>query len=170
MDEETNQIDPEELRQAMRFWTTGITVVTSLDNHTRHGMTVNSFTSVSLSPPIVTVSLAHTTQTHSAVRQSHIFGVTILSLHQGDLADRFAGRGEYSALTQADRFSGVSTFTLKTGAPFIEGGLAFLDCKVIQQVEIGTTTVFYGNVVASQFQEKGWPLAYFNRIYRGLQR
>jgi flavin reductase (DIM6/NTAB) family NADH-FMN oxidoreductase RutF len=170
VDEETNLLDPEDLRRAMRFWTTGVTIVTSQYNHTQHGMTVNSFTSVSLDPPVVTVSLAKSTRTYTLVRHSGIYAVTILAENHADLADRFAGRGVYSGEREVDRFTGIETFSLVTGAPLLAGGIAFLDCKVIHQVEIGTTMVFYGEVIASRYLTKGWPLAYFNRIYRGLQR
>ena len=170
MKEQTTPIDPEDLRQAMRFWTTGVTIVTSKFNHIEHGMTVNSFTSVSLAPPVVAVSLADNTRTNVLVRQSGIYAVTILAEDQDDLADRFASRGAYSSMHDLDRFVGVDTFILSTGAPLIAGGLAFLDCKMINHVEIGATTVFYGEVIASKFLEKGWPMAYFNRLYRGLQR
>ncbi len=169
MNEEKNPVDPELLRQAMRSWTTGVTVVTSKFDNIHHGMTVNSFTSVSLQPPVVTVSLAELARTNAVVRQSGIFAVTILAEDQTDLADRFAGRGVYSDLHDLDRFEGVDSFKMETGAPLLSGGLAFLDCKVFHQVEVGATTIFYGEVVAAGQRDGGKPLIYYNRLYRGLQ-
>ena len=167
-------IDPEHLRQAMRSWTTGVTVVTSCHAGTHYGMTVNSFTSISLDPPVVSVALANTTRTHHLVQQSGVFAVTILEEGQGAISDRFAGKvvGAAQADLQpemVDRFMGIETFALSTGAPLIKGGAAYLDCQVINQIDVGTTTVFLGKVIAVQLTGGGKPLVYFNRIYRRLQ-
>lgn len=169
MNKENAQLDPELQRQAMRSWTTGITIVTSKFGNAQQGMTVNSFTSVSLSPPVVSVSLAETTRTYGLVQQSNVFAVTILADDQEELADRFAGRGYYEKLQDDDRFKGVKTFDLVTGSPLITGGLAYLDCKVFHHLKVGETTVFFGEVVAARHLENGKPLVYFNRLYRGLQ-
>jgi flavin reductase (DIM6/NTAB) family NADH-FMN oxidoreductase RutF len=163
--------DPELLRQVMRHWTTGVTVVTSaflIDQRENlsHGMTVNSFTSISLNPPVVHVSLANNTRTHALVQRSGVFGITILGADQGEIADRFAGRvGD-----EADRFKDLAIFQLVTGAPLIEGGLACLDCRVRTTLEVGSTTVFFGDVVAAREKHDNPPLVYFNRLYRGLQK
>lgn len=160
------KIDPEMLRHAMRRWVTGVSIVTSAYEDQRHGMTVNSFTSISLDPPTVLVSLAMSTRTHALIRHSGAFAVTILSEEQVEVADRFAGRLPESA----DRFVDLDLFTLSTGAPFIKGGLAFIDCEVKTSVEIGHSTVFFGEVVALGHVSDAAPLAYFNRLYRKLQK
>ena len=80
------------LRHLMRHWTTGVTIVTSIHNGNYHGMTVNSFTSLSINPALITVTLANTTRTQRLVLASSVFGVTILSTDQQELADRFAGK------------------------------------------------------------------------------
>jgi flavin reductase (DIM6/NTAB) family NADH-FMN oxidoreductase RutF len=158
--------DAEALRRAMRQWTTGVTVVTTELDGRRHGMTVNAFTSVSLEPPLVLVSLERTTRTHGLVEGSGRFGVTILAQDQQELSDRFAGR--ISDL--ADRFTGLETDTLVSGVPFIRGGLAYLDCKVVQRHPAGTHTLFIGEVIAVQSDgEEESPLVYLNRAYRKLK-
>lgn len=173
--EQTQSVDPELLRQAMRSWTTGVSVVTSRHEDVQYGMTVNSFTSVSLDPPVVTVSLAKATRTHYLVRLSGVFAVTILEESQWSISDRFAGKvvgapaGELQHPETIERFAGIETFVLKTGSPLIAKGSAHLDCQVINQVEIGTTTVFFGQVVGVRLGEQSAPLVYFNRIYRRLQ-
>src|SRR5512141_1450194 len=108
------------LRRAMRHWVTGVAIVTSHYAGASHGMTVNSFNSISLEPPVVTVTMNHNTRTSHLVQQSGVFAVTILSARQQPLAELFAGRVD----TAADRMAGLDTFTLKTGAPLISGGLA----------------------------------------------
>jgi flavin reductase (DIM6/NTAB) family NADH-FMN oxidoreductase RutF len=69
----------EQLRQAMRRWATGVSVVCSQYGETRHGMTVNSFSSISLDPPHISVTMANWTRTYRLTVQSGIFSVTILS-------------------------------------------------------------------------------------------
>jgi flavin reductase (DIM6/NTAB) family NADH-FMN oxidoreductase RutF len=155
----------EALRLAMRQWTTGVTVVTAELGGRRHGMAVNAFTSVSLEPPLVLVALEHITRTHGLVERSGRFGVTILAQDQQELSDRFAGR--VSEL--ADRFAGLETDTLVSGVPFLRGGLAYLDCKVVQSYPAGTHTLFIGEVIAAQSDGEGSPLLYLNREYRKLK-
>ena len=162
-------VDPEELRRAMRQWATGVTVVTSAYEGTRHGMTVNSFTSISLDPPLILVSLERQTRTHRLVNQAGVFAVTILNDQQQDLSDCFAGRYP----EREDRFCNVDTYTLLTGAPSIVGGLASFDCKVVSRYEAGTHTLFIGEVVAIHYPsspvDSDGPLLYYNRSYRRLQ-
>ena len=65
-------LDPETLRAAMRAWSAGVTVVTAVHEGHKHGMTVNSFTSISLDPALVTISLQKTARTHEFVSRSQI--------------------------------------------------------------------------------------------------
>ena len=160
----TNSTDPEQLRQAMRLWATGVTVVTSLHDGVSHGMTVSSFTSVSLTPPQVLISLAQNTRTHSLTKKSRAFGVTVLAADQQDISDRFAGRIE----DEADRLAGLETLTLVSGVPLIKGGIAHFDCRVIATFTSGTHTIFIGEVLAAQGDYHTQPLLYFNRGYQKI--
>ncbi len=159
----------------MRQWVTGVTIVSSALGGFRHGMTVNSFTSLSLDPPLLLVSLAQTTRTHTLVEGSGIFGVTVLNEMQREISDRFAGRTR----DDEDRFDGLPTFTLNSDAPFLSSGLAFFDCQVVGVYPVGDHTLFVGQVVALKTApvlagalEAGpdlRPLVYFNRAYRQLK-
>jgi flavin reductase (DIM6/NTAB) family NADH-FMN oxidoreductase RutF len=157
-------VDRDALRLAMRQWATGVTVVSSVSGGIRHGMTVSSFTSISLDPPLVLVSLAVASRTFELVELSGVFGVTVLSQGQQELSDRFAGRTP----DDQDRFIGVEAETLLTGAPFIPGGLAFFDCRVIAAYTVGDHTLFVGQVVAVHSQASGAPLLYYDQGYRIL--
>ena len=161
-------IGSEQLRDVMRHWTTGVTIVSSSYEGIQHGMTVSSFTSVSLDPPLVLVSLERKTRTHELVTLSGFFGVTILSEQQQEVSDRFAGR--HTELL--DRFAGLNTHTLVSGVPFLEGGLAFLDCKVVWNYEAATNTLFIGEVMDAQPQASNsmvrFPLLYHNRAYHKM--
>ena len=157
-------VKPEDLRCAMRQWATGVSVVSAQHDGQRHGMTVNSFTSISLDPPLVLVSLERVTRTHDMVGEAGSFAVTILRHDQREISDTFAGR----LTEQSDRFAGLETFTLQTGAPLITGGIAHFDCQVVATYEAGTHTVFIGQVVALNC-DTGDPLLYYNRDYHQLK-
>ncbi len=157
--------DPAILRQAMRFWTTGVTIVTATLNGVSHGMTVSSFTSVSLEPPQILISLAHNTRTHELVSRSGKFGVTILATGQDEISNRFAGR----IADDENRLAGLETFCLDGEIPLLKGGLAWLLGRVAQTVDSGSHTLFIAQVFAAQSMESGAPLVYFSQKYAALQ-
>lgn len=164
------QIDPvpsqgELLRRTMRRWATGVTIVTSRFGEMEHGMTVSSFVSVSIDPALVTISLNHDSRTCALVQQSGIFGVTILSKDQQTLAEVFAGRGDPAV----DRMKGLDTFYLLTGAPLIRGGVGYVDCRVVDQYPMLSSTLFIAEVAAAQpGAENIIPLVYYNRSFGRL--
>jgi flavin reductase (DIM6/NTAB) family NADH-FMN oxidoreductase RutF len=167
------QLDPllpigEKLRQAMRCWVTGVTVVTSRFEDTAHGMTANSFGSISLEPPLVTITMNNDTRTFALVRRSGIFAVTILSFSQQNLAELFAGR----VPDAGNRMAGLDTFPMVTGAPLMSGGLAFVDCQVVHEYPMDRSTLLIGKVVAAQVvpaSEPILPLIYYNRTFHKLE-
>lgn len=154
-------LDSETLRRAMRAWTTGVAVITAAYNGQRYGMTVNSFTSVSLEPPLVSVTLKRLTHTHELVERSGEFAITILSSKQKHLSDRFAGK--IPEIT--DRFDGVETETLLINAPLIKGGMAFFNCRVAKAFPVGENTLFVAEVIAARGEGEGDPLVYHNRVF-----
>jgi flavin reductase (DIM6/NTAB) family NADH-FMN oxidoreductase RutF len=155
----------EELRSAMRAWTTGVAIVTAEHEGEQHGMTVSSFASISLDPPMIAISLQTASRTHELVSRAQEFGVTILAADQLELSERFAGRQG----APGDRLHGIRTETLVTGAPFIHGGLAFLDCRVQQAIQAGMNTLFLAEVVAVRGTTQALPLVYHDRAYRRLR-
>ncbi len=158
--------DPDGLRDALRFWTTGVTVVAAADGDIRHGMTVNSFTSLSLDPPLVSVSLEKVTRTHQLVKDAGKFSVSVLSEEQQNISDRFAGR----ETDDGDRFADLETWSLVGGSPILKDALAYFDCEVTASHDAGTHTVFIGKVLACGQQGDGHkaPLVYYNRSYRKI--
>jgi len=145
----------------MRAWTTGVRLVTAIHQGQRYGMTVNSFTSLSVEPPIISVSLKQLTHTHELVQKSGEFAVTILSEGQSDLSDRFAGK----IPDIEDRFAGVPTETLLINAPLLIGGTAYFNCRVTNSITIGENTLFIAEVVAAQVKDENDPLVYHNRVF-----
>lgn len=159
-------LNAENLRAAMRAWSAGVTVVTAVHEGQKHGMTVNSFTSISLDPAMITISLKTGSRTYDLVTSSRKFGLTILSMEQTQISDIFAGR--FPEIE--DRFAGVQVETLVTGSPLIVGGLAWLDCRVVDTYYAGMNTLFIAEVVAARSNGDGQPLLYHNREYWKLSQ
>ncbi|HAV78017.1 MAG TPA: hypothetical protein DCX53_11770 [Anaerolineae bacterium] len=154
-------LDSDDLRQAMRAWTTGVAVITATHERQRYGMTVNSFTSVSLEPPLITVTLKRLTHTHELVEKSGEFAITILSASQSDMSDLFAGK--IAGIT--DRFEGVQTEKLLLDAPLLKDGISFLNCRVVKSIPVGENTLFLAEVIAARGNGEGAPLVYHNRVF-----
>ena len=159
-------LDPEKLRHAMRSWTTGVAIVTSMYEGQQYGMTVNSFTSISLEPPLISVTLKRLTHTHDLVVKSGMFSVTILTAAQRDLSDRFAGKFP----NIIDRFAGVQTETISLDAPVFKNGMAYFDCRVIHSTLVGENTLFIAEVLDARGEGEGEPLVYHNREYWKLTK
>jgi flavin reductase (DIM6/NTAB) family NADH-FMN oxidoreductase RutF len=149
----------------MRRWVTGVAVVTTVHAGTSHGMTVNSFGSISLDPPLVTVTMGNDTRTLQMVRESGVFAITILTYEQQHLAELFAGR----IPEEGDRLAGLDTFTLVTGAPLLTGGAAFIDCRVEHEYPMPASTLLIAEVLKADTLAATEPLlVYFNRKFTGL--
>src|SRR5579859_7968202 len=153
------------LRATMRQWATGVTVVTTALGDARGGMTVSSFTSVSLEPPTVLVCLNKNSYCHDLVKQSGVYAVSMLAEGQDALSNRFAG---LDAAFNEDRFVGLDITTAETGCPLLPGAIAHLDCRVYSTHETLTHTIFIAEVVFAEVDEQKQPLVYVNRAYRTL--
>jgi flavin reductase (DIM6/NTAB) family NADH-FMN oxidoreductase RutF len=153
-------VDPDTFKSALAQWPSGVTVVTMrAEDGTWHGMTASSFSSVSATPPLVSVCLVKTLWSHELIMKSGIFGVNILASDQTELGKRFAGmRPEIT-----NRFEGVDTLTAETGVPLFSQALAWLDCKVVNAYEGGDHTIFVGEVQAARNPRKAAPLLFHSR-------
>jgi flavin reductase (DIM6/NTAB) family NADH-FMN oxidoreductase RutF len=133
--------DAAALRAALGQFATGVTIVTTTTDQGRPvGLTANSFTSVSMDPPLVLWSLSKRSGSLDAFRSAPHFAVNVLAASQQDLCDRFARR------TDADRFEGVALSPSDQGLPVIEGALASFECSTYAQYEAGDHVVFLGRV------------------------
>jgi flavin reductase (DIM6/NTAB) family NADH-FMN oxidoreductase RutF len=151
-------------RELMRQWATGVTLVTAQDGDGPHGMTVSSFTSLSLEPPLILVSLEKGSRTHKVVSDVGQFAVVLLHAGQQSVAERFSG-GIPDSLA---RFDGVPYRLSTGGSPILDDALAYLDCRVAESHGAGTHTIFIGEVLGGQAIADGSPLLYFNRAYRRM--
>jgi flavin reductase (DIM6/NTAB) family NADH-FMN oxidoreductase RutF len=159
-------LDSETLRRAMRAWTTGVAIVTSLHEGQQYGMTINSFNSVSLEPPVISVTLRQLTHTHDLVVRSGMFAVTVLTSAQKHLSDLFAGK----IPNVTNRFDGLKTQKLLIEAPILENGMAYFNCRVLNAIPIGENTLFVAEVIAARGEGEGEPLVYHNREYWKLAK
>ncbi|MEO3792459.1 flavin reductase family protein [Nonomuraea sp. B10E15] len=116
-------IDSARLRRALGHYPTGVVVVAALADGEPHGFTVNSFTSVSLDPPIVSFCAAHTSTTWPYIRAAGAFTISMLSAGQERVCQSFSKKG-------ADRFSGVGWTVNGSGHPAITGAVAWIDCML----------------------------------------
>ncbi|MEM6422340.1 MAG: flavin reductase family protein [Pseudomonadota bacterium] len=151
--------DTKALRNALGAFATGVTIVTTVEppgtdgeRGEPTGFTANSFTSVSLEPPILLVCLAHTAASYDLFRRADTFAVNVLSTSQEDIARIFATRG-------AEKFATVAWHAGIRGAPLIDGSLARFDCAVHQRVVAGDHDILLGRVLAFSRHE-GPPLVY----------
>lgn len=153
-------IDDAGFKQAMSHFLSGVTVVTTQHEGVLYGMTVASFASLSLHPPLVLICIEKNVKSHDAIAAAGRFGVSVLSEAQGEISGRFASRVE-------DKFSGVSVRTGTLGVPMIEGAICSLECRLHDTLAGGDHTIYVGEVVEAQTTE-GKPLAYFRSGYREL--
>ena len=147
-------MSPNDLRRVFGRFTTGVVVVTArADGGPPHGMTVNSFTSVSLGPPLVLVCLQHRSRTTEAVRSSGAFAISVLGARQEHMARRFAAPGE-------DHFEDFPHSMDDQEVPSVPDALAHLECVVEHRVVAGDHDIVVGRVLKAHDRE-GDPLAFF---------
>ena len=153
-------MDAASFRSALGQWPTGVTLVTTVHDGARQGVTASSFSSVSLEPPLVSVCLARTAFVHDLLLGSGVFGVTVLAKDQAELGQRFA---RYDP--EVDRFAGSDWVTAQTGAPLLGSALAWLDCRVVDAHPAGDHTLFVGEVLAAATPRTTSPLLYHSRTW-----
>jgi hydroxymethylglutaryl-CoA lyase len=154
--------DNNDFRRAMGQFASGVTVVTSKHGDTPIGVTASSFTSLSLDPPLVLVSLSKRLFTHNVIAESGYFAVNVLSARQLELGMRFAGmRPDIT-----DRFAGLAVTTAVTGSPLLPDSLAWIDCTVWAMYDGGDHTIFVGQVRDLAISDFDVPLLYHNRLWR----
>jgi len=154
--------DSRTLRDAMGCFATGVTVVTTLAaNGEPVGLTANSFTSVSLDPPLVLVCLDKKASTLPAFGASKAFAINVLHIGQQPVSNLFASKG-------VDRFANTDWTLWDQKAPIIENSLANFECMKRDEIEQGDHIVLVGEVVRARFEQRKDPLLYYSGKYRRL--
>jgi flavin reductase (DIM6/NTAB) family NADH-FMN oxidoreductase RutF len=157
-------METQSFKDVLSHWATGVTVVTTRRAATPVGMTVSSFTGVSLHPAQILICVNQQAQTHAALVESGFFAVNLLAAHQVEWGMRFAG------LQPAvnDRFAEIAWTTAQTGAPILPCVLGWLDCRISQSFFASDHTIFLGTVVACALCTANSPLLYYHRSWRSL--
>lgn len=154
--------DARTLRDALGCFATGVTIVTAIaPDGTPIGLTANSFTSVSLDPPLLLVCIANGAGSAPALRAADRFCVNVLQIGQQPASNRFAGKGE-------DRFAATDWTTGENGAPVLGGSLSSFECTRHAVHEGGDHFILVGRVTRATFEPRRDPLLYFRGKYRRL--
>jgi flavin reductase (DIM6/NTAB) family NADH-FMN oxidoreductase RutF len=161
--EEASGLDRRELRNALGAFATGVTVVTaSPDQGGRVGVTANSFTSLSLEPPLVLWCLARDSSNLPAFREAGHFAINVLAVGQHHLSRLFATSG-------VDKFAGVEVRPGAHGIPLLDGCLAHYVCRSVRQIDAGDHVIFIGEIEWYELLE-GEPLVFHSGSYRVTTR
>lgn len=161
-DHSMTAIDSAAFRQACGHFATGVTVITATDGGEPVGMAVNSFTSVSLEPPLVLFCAGTDSSTWPRIEASDSYAVNVLAEDQEHVSRAFASK-------DVDRFEGIGFRTGKTGSPIIEGSLAFLDCEIEAKHDAGDHILVVGRVVELGIEREADPLIFFRGGYGNLK-
>lgn len=154
--------DARTLRDALGCFATGVTVVTTRDGAGLPiGLTANSFSAVSLDPPLILFCLAKSSSNLARFRAAEHFAINVLHIGQQPTSGVFARSTE-------DRFQDVAWESWDTGAPILSGSLASFECATHEVVEAGDHLVFIGRVLRARFEPRRDPLLYFRGKYRRL--
>jgi flavin reductase (DIM6/NTAB) family NADH-FMN oxidoreductase RutF len=154
-------IDPRELRNVFGVFATGVTIITTNDvNGKPFGLTANSYTSLSLDPPLVLVCVDKKVDCYACFEQSKVFAVNFLAEDQEQLSTRFATKG-------IEKFEGVSIRQGSIGVPLLEGAIGFIECRLVNGYEGGDHTIYVGEVQAASASGER-PLLFFKGKYNKL--
>jgi flavin reductase (DIM6/NTAB) family NADH-FMN oxidoreductase RutF len=156
-------ISPDEFRQALGHFATGVTIVTTSDSDGRPtGLTASAFASVSLDPPLILVCIAHKSQSYPSILERGRFAVNFLRREQEDISRKFA-------TTRLDKFDGVPHRISPLGLPVLTEALGHVECVIVSTHIEGDHTVFIGRVDDCGTTD-GMPLLYYRGKYESLRQ
>ena len=154
-------LEPTDLRRVFAAFPTGVTAVAALVDGIPAGITANSFTSVSLDPPIVSVSVAHISTTWPALRKAARLGISVLGAHQ-------ERHGRALSERRGDRFDSVRWRATADGAVMLEGASAWLDCGIEREIRVGDHNLVLLRVYALDADPEVPPLVFHGSRFRRL--
>jgi len=160
-------VDASTFKAAMGRFPSGVTVITVHSDEGDYGMTASAFCSLSIDPPLILVCVNKGTTTHARLEQAGSFAVNLLDASQKAASNQYAGYGD----KPQDAFPDASPRASHSGAPLLEGALAWLDCATHAAHDGGDHTIFVGLVEdATVFGERDSldPLLYAAGRYRSL--
>ena len=157
-------IDQRELRNAVGCFATGVTIITTVDeNGAPIGITANSFTSLSLDPPLVLFCLDLKSNSFEAFHKNRHFAVNVLRENQADLSSHFAK-------SDVDKWNGVAFETWETGCPVFDDCIANLECDVESIFEGGDHVIIVGKVTRMHYEDGDCrPLLFYRGRYGQIE-
>ncbi|MGE5594938.1 MAG: flavin reductase family protein [Hyphomicrobiales bacterium] len=158
------EVHADDFRAALGSWAAGVTVVTTRHGDLVYGITVSSFSSLSLDPTLILVCLADSNRLPRMIEQSGNFAVSILAEGQEQVSNWFAVSGR----DPVPAFEDFGTIEWHTGSPIVEGSLAHLDCELERAIPGGDHTIVIGRVLGAASDPEKKPLIYYRRGYRSL--
>ncbi len=156
------EIQDNGLREILRRYPTGVTIVTALLDGKPWGGTMNSFTSVSLDPPLIAIFVMEKGRTTTAINQTGKFVVNILKFNQEKEAKQFASDNV------PDKFLDVSYRESSNGIPIIEGSLGYIECDLYDAKKISDHIMFLGKVTRSEVTMDEEALVFYRRAFRSF--
>jgi flavin reductase (DIM6/NTAB) family NADH-FMN oxidoreductase RutF len=154
-------VSPEEFRNTLSAYATGVTIVTAVGPGGPSGATANAVTSLSLEPPMMLACLDHGSRTLTSVRAQGRFGVNVLAAGQAELARRFSAKDP-----EPDKWDGVD-WSERQGLPRLEGALVWVACELRDLIDGGDHLILTGNVIEAD-ATGGEPLLFHRGDYRDL--
>ncbi len=152
-------VDQREFRRALALFPTGVAVVTTLAPDRRKiGVTVNSFTSVSLAPPLISFNLAKSLRSIADWLQADEFAVNLLRHNQASLSDGFAG-------ALSDKWSLAESVAGATSSPILTSNLATFECEKFACYEVGDHFIMIGRVIHFRAENDEEPLVFYRGTY-----
>jgi 3-hydroxy-9,10-secoandrosta-1,3,5(10)-triene-9,17-dione monooxygenase reductase component len=150
--------DPATYRTVLGHFATGVVIVTAFDGDDPVGMACNSFTSVSLEPPLVLFCAAKSSTTWPRIQGARKWAANILDDDGEEICRLFAQKG-------ADRFARIAYTPGRTGSPILEDALAYVDCETLVEHDAGDHVIVVGRVVELGYQHEGTPLLFYRGGY-----
>jgi 3-hydroxy-9,10-secoandrosta-1,3,5(10)-triene-9,17-dione monooxygenase reductase component len=150
--------DAASYRTVLGHFATGVALITAVDDGEPVGMACNSFTSVSLEPPLVLFCAAKSSTTWPRIQAAGTWAANILDEDGEELCRLFAQRG-------ADRFAHVSYTIGRTGAPILDRALAFIDCETVAEHDAGDHLIVVGRVLELGYSPESKPLLFYRGGY-----
>jgi 3-hydroxy-9,10-secoandrosta-1,3,5(10)-triene-9,17-dione monooxygenase reductase component len=149
-----------DLRDVLAHFPTGMVAITADDGQPL-GLTIGSFTSISLEPPLVGFFVDRSSSTWPRLQRAGAFAVNVLGRRHDDLCRRFAQKG-------ADRFAGVAWVPGRSGCPLIEDALAWIECEIADVIDVGDHHLVVGAVLGLELGQREPPLIFFRRALAPL--
>ncbi len=156
-------LDPRELRNALGRFATGVTVVTTVTGQEEAlGLTVNSFSSVSLDPPLVLWSLQNSSEVYRHFSTPRRYAINVLASEHEPLSNLYAQKGEHRLDPQHYRVG-------RTGVPVLHDALVCFECELETTYPGGDHIIILGRVSEMHGRTDGEPLLFFGGAYRALR-